>query len=278
MTDSVEDRQFVFTFPLRLFTFHSFFRSILALLILIAIAVPATAEKKVVYVVVALCDNQHQGIVPVPAALGRGDQPETNLYWGARYGLRSVLDRSRDWEHLGAGAAPAAEPVLQRRVYRSKTDPEVFLIADAFRGKSIGAAVKAFLRAAGGHPFPWPVCLDGRKISRPDLAIYVGHNGLMDFDPPMVARAPGQPATAAMVLACKSRQYFAGILGGLGARPLLLTTGFMAPEAYVVEAALAGWIAGEKGDQIRRRAAAAYHRYQKCGLRAALRLFVTGTP
>src|SRR5207249_4829544 len=38
---------------------------------------------KVIHVVVALCDNQYQGIVPVPALIGNGDNPAKNLYWGA---------------------------------------------------------------------------------------------------------------------------------------------------------------------------------------------------
>jgi hypothetical protein len=50
----------------------------------------------------------------------------------------------------------------------------------------------------------------------------------------------------------------------------------MAPEAYVLNAAVEGWLAGESGEQVRERAAKAYHSYQKCGLRAARGLFATG--
>ena len=50
----------------------------------------------------------------------------------------------------------------------------------------------------------------------------------------------------------------------------------MAPEAYTLLAALTGWIAGESDRAIRDRAAAAYDKYQKCGARAASRLFATG--
>jgi len=47
----------------------------------------------------------------------------------------------------------------------------------------------------------------------------------------------------------------------------------MAPEAYTLEAAVEGWIARENAEQIRERAARAYDKYQKCGLKAAGRLF-----
>src|SRR5213596_1995295 len=37
---------------------------------------------RVAHVLVALADNKYQGIVPVPAAIGNGDDPVRNLYWG----------------------------------------------------------------------------------------------------------------------------------------------------------------------------------------------------
>ena len=40
---------------------------------------------------VALADNDHQGIVPVPRQLGDGDDPANNLYWGARYGVKTYF-------------------------------------------------------------------------------------------------------------------------------------------------------------------------------------------
>jgi len=92
-----------------------------------------------------------------------------------------------------------------------------------------------------------------------------------DIDP--IEKKQEHRANNAIVLACKSKPYFAPFLSKIGSRPVLLTTGFMAPEAYTLEAALAGWIAGENGGQIKERAAQAYHKFQKCGLKGARRLF-----
>ena len=78
------------------------------------------------------------------------------------------------------------------------------------------------------------------------------------------------------MLACASKQFFGTPLKPTGAEPLLWTTNLMAPEAYTLKAALDGWIAGESGDQIRRRAAEAYAQYQKISQGAALKLFTTG--
>ena len=64
---------------------------------------PATTEKAaansipVIHVFVALADNVNQGIVPVSASLGNGDNPKTNLYWGAAFGVRTFFSRNKDW-------------------------------------------------------------------------------------------------------------------------------------------------------------------------------------
>jgi hypothetical protein len=50
----------------------------------------------------------------------------------------------------------------------------------------------------------------------------------------------------------------------------------MAPEAYVLSAAIDGWIKKESDEQIRLRAADAYNKYQNCGVKVARKLFATG--
>ncbi|MEK7864075.1 MAG: hypothetical protein AAB295_12555, partial [Chloroflexota bacterium] len=101
-------------------------------------------------------------------------------------------------------------------------------------------------------------------------------NGLMDFGFKEYPKHADDRQRNVMILACAARSHFADPLREAGAHPLLWTTNLMAPEAYTLKDALDGWIAGETNDQIRERAAAAYHQYQKCGLNAARRLLVTG--
>ncbi len=79
-----------------------------------------------------------------------------------------------------------------------------------------------------------------------------------------------------MILACASKFYFNDPLRHTSAQPVLWTTNLMAPEGYIVEAALAGWVRKETGEQIRERAAQAYDKYQHCGIKGARRLFATG--
>ena len=59
-------------------------------------ALPVGPGKQVA-VFVALCDNEHQGIAPVPAKIGKGDDPANNLYWGCSDALPKVMRAAKDW-------------------------------------------------------------------------------------------------------------------------------------------------------------------------------------
>ena len=98
----------------------------------------------------------------------------------------------------------------------------------------------------------------------------------MDFDLQSYPAQKDSKRRGAIILCCASKSYFSAPVRRGGADPILWTNGLMAPEAYVLDAALNGWIANEGGQQIRTRAAEAYNRYQRCGLKAARGLFATG--
>lgn len=88
-----------------------------AALLTLLLAVPVVAAPLRVHVTVALCDNASQGIVPVPPAIGDGNDPRTNLYWGASYGVKSWLER--DGWTIEKAASPREE-ILERIVARRK--------------------------------------------------------------------------------------------------------------------------------------------------------------
>jgi hypothetical protein len=237
------------------------------------------ASPRVVHVFVALADNQHQGIVPVPAVLGNGSDPAHNLYWGAAFGVKTYFKASHDWALVWSGRGPK-QAILERCVFKN-TQADVFLIADAYEGSQIKLAVTDFLSAAAGvssegisvkmNTSNVPLEIGGAA----DLVVYVGHDAFMDFQvAPVVGTKDGKPRRT-IVLACASKAYFGPYLWDTGAQPLLWTTGLMAPEAYTLKAALDGWVAGEDDNSIRQRAARAYDKYQKCGANAALKLFAT---
>ena len=253
----------------------------LTLFVLFSVAIPGVVESspRVVHVFVALADNQHQGIIPVPPALGNGSDPQRNLYWGAAYGVKTFFKSSDEWQMLSCGRGPR-DMILERCVFKSRKE-DVFLVADAYQGSEIKWAVTDFLSAAAGvtsENVRVKLASDDISIGAggaADLLAYVGHDAFMDFQIPPVAGAKGSKPRRTIILACASKVFFSPYIRQTGAQPLLWTTGLMAPEAYTLKAALTGWIANEDDDAIRHRAAQAYDKYQKCGPRAALKLFAT---
>jgi hypothetical protein len=259
----------------------------------------AEAALRVIHVFVALCDNVHQGIVPVPAALGNGDDPKNNLYWGAMHGVKTFLRKSPHWRLLATIEKPSPPPrpgrrtwlsrfrhtdtpILERCIFQHAAQRDVYLVADAYQGRQIKQTVVDFLYAASGTIQDTVIIQQSEySISLPiygraHLLSYVGHDGLMDFS---LRRYPTQQDTQhrdTIILACLSQKYFSEPIMQSGATPLIWTTGLMSPEAYTLESALEGWIARESPEQIRMRAASAYHKYQQCGVNAAKRLLITG--
>ena len=234
-------------------------------------------SSRVIHALVALCDNEHQGIVPVPARIGNGDDPANNLYWGAAFGVKSFFKKSSEWMLIDDPKNPPAG-ILERLVFKYASK-DVYLIADAYRGREIKMCVRDFFEFAAGHKSETISLKTGSKVhigGSADLIAYIGHDGLMDFSLDSSPQKADDRRRDAIILACISKRYFSDPLRKTGANPLLWTTGLMAPEAYVLEAALDGWVLNEKGEQIRKRAATAYNRYQRCGANAASRLFATG--
>lgn len=240
----------------------------------------AQSPVRTIHVFVALADNKNQGIVPVAAVLGNGDDPARNLYWGSAYGVKAFFAHSADWQLLASGQKPKAE-ILERCIFKHRTQ-NVFLIADAYQGARIKQAIVDFLDASAGNNAEavsvkvgsQAVELAGRGGA--NLVAYIGHDGFMDFQLSSLPKRNGTTSHEAIVLACISKRYFAEALRSAGAAPLIWTTGLMAPEAYTLKAAIDGWMLHESNEQIQERAAVAYDKYQKCGLKGARKLLVTG--
>ncbi|HQU82665.1 MAG TPA: hypothetical protein PKY59_06060 [Pyrinomonadaceae bacterium] len=231
---------------------------------------------KVVHVLVALCDNENQGIVPVPAFLGDGEDPKKNLYWGAAFGVKTYFGKSRNWQKLAEIENPK-ENVLQRIVFKHKTQ-NVYLVADAYRGSKMKETIDDFFAAVSGKQRE-NVEINGAKLQilgSANLVAFVGHNGLMDFKLENQPKKFDDDKRDAVILACASRSYFSAPLKKTSANPLLWTSNLMAPEAYILHDALEGWVKTETDLQIQTRAAAAYSKYQKISQRSAQNLLVTG--
>ncbi len=233
-------------------------------------------SQKTIHVFVALCDNENQGIVPVPKTLGNGQSPGTNLYWGALYGVKTHFKKSKDWTFIKT--IKSSDPkILERVLFKHKTS-EVYLLADAYDGKYIKQTITHFLEASAGNNIE-KITVNNTVLAfggNSNLVSYIGHNGLMEFNVKGNFSSKNENKRDAIILACISKRYFKPYLNKTKANPLVWSTGFMAPEAYTLKWAIDGWMLNETDLEIRERAAKAYHKYQKCGLKGAKRLLVTG--
>lgn len=238
----------------------------LALLLVALWRVGALAEPAEIHVFVALADNATQGIVPVPAKIGDGNDAARNLYWGCDEALPPVFRASAEWKLTAREAGP--KPAILERLRFAHKSGKWELVADGYRGSSIQECTIDFFQALTSE----------EPLERRPLVAYLGHDGLMDFALPPEAVAKRGPGRQAIVLCCISERYFGPHLTAAGARPLLTTTQLMYPGGFILRDALAGWTRGETPAQIRQRAAAAYARNQGISVKAAAGVFSTPSP
>ncbi|MEM7105982.1 MAG: hypothetical protein AAF502_22795 [Bacteroidota bacterium] len=248
-------------------------------LILFFSATSILSGQRTIHVFVALCDNENQGIVKVGAKIGNGQDPFNNLYWGALYGVKTHFKKTAGWS-LKATIKEGLEDYILERCIFHHVENDVYLIADAYDGAFIKETTLDFIHASGGHQ-PKSVKVDEKYLpinGGADLLVYVGHNGLMDFyyDPTTPLLPANCEKRDAILLGCVTKSYFTDIMSYLSIEPLVWTTGLMAPEAYILSATVEGWMKGESKEAIAERAAQAYNKYQKCGIRGARNLFASG--
>ncbi|GBU21295.1 hypothetical protein R80B4_01184 [Fibrobacteres bacterium R8-0-B4] len=230
---------------------------------------------KTIHVFVALCDNVYQGIVPVPKAIGNGQDHNTNLYWGAAYGVRTYFKKSGEWKLLDTRGKNG---IIHERLIFKHTAANYYLVADAYDGEYIEQCTKDFLSGASGNQKD-TLMINGKVLaigSGASLLAYVGHDGLMNFELDDAYINSDKKKRDLIILACFSKRFFGPYLKDANVKPLLWTTHLMAPEAYTLHDALSGYVSGEADESIRERGAAAYSKYQKCSLKAAKGLLVTG--
>jgi hypothetical protein len=247
---------------------------VLALILPIELSAFQEEEPTTIHVLVALCDNKHQGIVPVPPSLGNGQDPKNNLYWGAYYGLKAYFKRSEEWSLIKT--QPKEGLLLERLIFMNNAT-NAYLVADAYDGRYIKTATTDLLKYSAGLSKK-RLEIQGKSLGiggNANLLAYIGHDGLMDFRLEEKYENKDGKKRDLIVLACYSKSYFQPYVEKANVNALVWTSGLMAPEAYTLHYALSGYLSGESNEEIRARAAQAYSKYQKCSLNAAKRLLVT---
>lgn len=230
---------------------------------------------KTIHIFVALCDNKNQGIVPVPASIGNGQDYNNNLYWGCGYGIRTYFKKSTDWKLIKT--LPKNGNVLERLIFKHTSKQNQYLVADAYDGQYIKQCTKDFLCCSAGQQKS-TLKVNNTTIGiggNAQLLAYIGHNGLMDFSIGESYKNTDGKKRDVIILACYSKMYFKPHLKMANVNPLVWTSHLMCPEAYTVHDAITGYINNESNEQIRIRAAKAYAKYQKCSEKAARNLLIT---
>ncbi|MBL1265764.1 hypothetical protein [Candidatus Methylomicrobium oryzae] len=228
----------------------------------------AAAPTPHIHVIVSLVDNVSQGIVPVPAKIGNGNDIHHNLYWGAAYGVKTFLSRAPGWRQLGCENG-VSDTILER--CRFAWEDRLTVTAEAYRGSRIDRAMLDFMQVAATPPDP----------AQREMVVFIGHDGLMDeASRPIVEHFPkhAQHDKQAVVLACLSDEYFAEHLQAAGSQPVVTTFSFMAPEAYVLEAVARGFADQADEAELRGAAASAYAKYQHISAKAGNSVFGAASP
>ncbi len=246
----------------------------IALLLLAGINSLRAEPPKVIHAFVALCDNASQGIQPVPAKIGNGDDLVDNLYWGCDEAIVPCLTRSKDWQKVSLSKPVGQEVILVRAIYRHPATGGI-LVADAYRGKEIKTALKDYFAALAGK-LVVEIEVAGKKVAaggQSGMVAYVGHDGLMEFRVEPPPRDPARPPVVAVSLSCMSRAYFMPHLETLQVKPYLLTTQLMYPGGFLLQGAAESWLAGLAGEPVRARAAAGYSKNQGISAKNAANVF-----
>lgn len=231
----------------------------------------------VFHVFVPLCDNKHQGIVPVNDNLGNGKNLRTNLYWGAGYGVKSYFKYRTDWKTV-YDSINTDSVVMERVIYKKVFSGQpVYIVADAYRGDQMKLCINHYLQSLAGRNLDY-VNVKGVSVpvgSGADCIVFNGHNGLMDNDIPLVRSVDGK-ARDAVAIACASKMYFNQYYQYTNSYPLVQTTNLMVPEAYVLHGIIKKYISLADGMSCKNAAGDAYNSIQQCGQRGARNLFSTG--
>ena len=228
-------------------------------LLLALLFAPLAVSAKSITVFVALCDNASQGIAPVPAKIGNGDDPANNLYWGCSDGMKTYFRKSTKWT-LTKTENPEEEHILERLTFTHKAS-KTTLVAHAYRGRNMAECLKDFFTAM-------------RDTGKDDLVAFIGHNGLMDTGVMFPKDAGEDDArSSAIILCCISDSYFKPHLKSYNARPLVLTRQLMYPGSFILHDCIEVWLKDGSLTAHREAAAKAYAKNQKISTKAARTIF-----
>lgn len=238
----------------------------------------------VTFVHVPLCSNK---MIDCGSEIaGKPGDPTKNIYWGAIFGARRIFDRrGSPWTQVevkpwdGSTERMVYRMRVAGRAWGAERDVEVIAVLQTTHGDQTDRVVDEFWNHAtqGGTV----TFSDGGRERRVNVNAvgYAGHNRLMDGKLLPAAPAAGQGAPIpSFVLACRSEPWWGPSLRAAGSTPLLTTRDLMAPEGYLVDAAVRSIANNGSPKAIRNAAIAASQSWQKLEYGTAAWIFAPFSP
>lgn len=237
-------------------------------------------EPLVAHVLVPLCDNKNQGIVPTSESLGNGLDPDHNLYWMTSKGVKRYFRDLPDWKMV-EDYENVREDILERVVFTKSFDngAKVVLIADAYRGDRMPECLDDYFNSLSGKLID-SVEVDGNYIQingKADLIAFNGHNGLMDETTSYELADEKTKPKDAVSISCASGGFFKDHYSETRSYPLVHTTNLLYPGAFILEGILNKWAMLESDEACKKAAGNAYYKHKpKSGPNGSQNLFDYG--
>lgn len=209
-----------------------------------------------------------------------GDNPSTNLYWGALFGLETHFANAAGWRRAYTDDGDGAG-ILRRVVFHRIAEPtpdwrargvterfDVYVLANAWPSSRIVDAMEQPLQEAlCGRSVLLNV--DGRAVAfGGDSAIvgYVGQNHMIDeyWDPfDRLGHCRPERQVGIFYLCPRSAVVLHHPIVERGLYSVLFTRAAATPEAYLVDGMFGALFSGKLGDGFISEAATQYAKYQK---------------
>jgi len=240
----------------------------------------ANNEPLVAHVLVPLCDNEHQGIVPTSPSIGNGLDIKRNLYWATSKGMKRFFKELPDWKLVSSTLDPDSN-ILERVVFFKKFNngAEVYLVADAYRGDRMPACLDDYFNALSSHKNE-TIIVDKDTIGiygRADLVAFNGHNGLMDEETTYYKARSNAKVKDAVSISCISGDYFKQNYEATRSYPLVHTTNLLYPGAFILEGILNQWATLKDAASCKVGAGKGYYKHKpKSGPNGSQNLFEYG--
>jgi len=234
----------------------------------------------VAHVLVPLCDNEHQGIIPTSPKIGDGMKPNSNLYWATSKGVKRYFSDLTDWKLLKSIENPK-ENILERVVFYKKfsNGAEVYLVADAYIGDKMPECLDDYFNSLSEH-LTDSIVLEKRIIpinGGADLIAFNGHNGLMDEQTSFTSATSKTRPKDAVSISCALRGYFKPNYVKTNSFPLVHTTNLLYPGAFILEGILNEWAMLKSDKDCKIAAGKAYYKNKpKSGPNGSQNLFDFG--